>query len=139
MHYVEFLLLLLCACDIYWENFDIFSSRYRRKYFISRKAHIFFFYTFVFSQTHAMMTSKQKVNEWKNYYVKQTLCCVCNRFKQNLWFLILFIKCVINLPELMKKGILNLPDNTLSRNDCNVDPSKGNAPQTRTYKTTPSD
>lgn len=39
----------------------------------------------------------------------------------------------------MKNGILNLPDNTRSRNDCNVDPSKGNAPHTRTYKTTPSD
>jgi hypothetical protein len=39
----------------------------------------------------------------------------------------------------MKNGILNLPDSTRSRNDCNVDPSKGSAPQTSTYNTTPSD
>lgn len=39
----------------------------------------------------------------------------------------------------MKKGIRNRPDNTLSRSDCNVDPSNGNAPQTNTYSTTPSD
>lgn len=44
-----------------------------------------------------------------------------------------------NSPELMKNGILNLPDNTRSRNDCNVDPSNGSAPQTSTYNTTPSD
>lgn len=31
------------------------------------------------------------------------------------------------------------PDKTLSRNDCNVDPSNGNAPQTSTYNTTPND
>ena len=39
----------------------------------------------------------------------------------------------------MKNGIRNRPDKTLSRKDCNVEPSKGNAPQTNTYNTTPSD
>ena len=43
------------------------------------------------------------------------------------------------LPEVIKKGILNRPDRTLSRSDCNVEPSNGNAPQTRTYRTTPKD
>ena len=37
----------------------------------------------------------------------------------------------------MKKGILNLPDKTLSLRDCKEAPSKGSAPQTRTYNTTP--
>jgi hypothetical protein len=44
-----------------------------------------------------------------------------------------------HLPELIKNGILKRPDNTLSRNDCSVEPSNGRAPQTRTYNTTPSD
>jgi hypothetical protein len=44
-----------------------------------------------------------------------------------------------NSPELMKNGIRNRPDKTLSRRDCKVEPSKGNAPQTNTYSTTPSD
>lgn len=39
----------------------------------------------------------------------------------------------------IKNGILNRPDKTLSRTDCNDDPSNGKAPQTRTYNTTPSD
>ena len=39
----------------------------------------------------------------------------------------------------MKNGIRKRPDKTLSRRDCKVDPSKGSAPQTRTYNTTPSD
>lgn len=43
------------------------------------------------------------------------------------------------LPDDIKKGIRNRPDKTRSRNDCNVDPSKGRAPQTRTYSTTPND
>ena len=37
----------------------------------------------------------------------------------------------------MKKGILNLPDSTLSLNWCRVGPSNGSAPHTRTYRTTP--
>lgn len=32
----------------------------------------------------------------------------------------------------IKNGILNRPDKTLSRTDCNDDPSNGRAPQTRT-------
>lgn len=32
----------------------------------------------------------------------------------------------------MKNGIRKRPDNTLSRNDCNVDPSNGKAPHTST-------
>lgn len=40
-------------------------------------------------------------------------------------------------PADMKKGIRNLPLITLSRKDCNVVPSKGRAPHTSTYKTTP--
>lgn len=44
-----------------------------------------------------------------------------------------------NLPELIKNGIRKRPERTRSRNDCSVDPSNGNAPQTRTYRTTPSD
>lgn len=53
--------------------------------------------------------------------------------------IIIYILFFSNSPELMKNGIRNRPDNTRSRSDCNVDPSKGNAPQTSTYKTTPSD
>ena len=41
------------------------------------------------------------------------------------------------LPEDMKKGILNLPERTLSLKDCKVDPSKGSDPHTSTYRTTP--
>lgn len=47
--------------------------------------------------------------------------------------------CVFYSPDDIKKGIRKRPDKTRSRNDCNVDPSKGKAPQTRTYKTTPND
>lgn len=42
-----------------------------------------------------------------------------------------------NIPVLMKYGIRNLPDKTLSLNECNVLPSNGRAPHTNTYKTTP--
>lgn len=49
------------------------------------------------------------------------------------------IKMFNNLPELIKNGIRKRPDNTLSRNDCRVEPSNGNAPQTSTYNTTPND
>lgn len=48
-------------------------------------------------------------------------------------------KYLLSLPELMKNGIRNRPDKTLSRKDCNVEPSNGKAPQTSTYSTTPSD
>jgi len=41
------------------------------------------------------------------------------------------------LPVLIKYGIRNRPDNTLSLNECNVLPSNGSAPQTNTYSTTP--
>jgi len=41
------------------------------------------------------------------------------------------------LPVLIKYGIRNLPDKTLSLSECNVLPSKGSAPQTNTYNTTP--
>lgn len=37
----------------------------------------------------------------------------------------------------MKYGIRNLPDKTLSLSECNVLPSNGRAPHTKTYKTTP--
>ena len=43
------------------------------------------------------------------------------------------------LPEDMKKGILNLPERTLSLRAGNVAASKGRAPHTSTYRTTPSD
>lgn len=36
------------------------------------------------------------------------------------------------LPVLIKKGIRKRPDKTLSLKDCNVAPSNGKAPQTRT-------
>lgn len=42
-------------------------------------------------------------------------------------------------PDDMKNGIRKRPDRTRSRSDCSVEPSKGNAPHTRTYSTTPSD
>lgn len=45
----------------------------------------------------------------------------------------------MHLPDDIQNGIRNLPDRTLSRNDCSVDPSNGRAPQTRTYSTTPKD
>lgn len=45
----------------------------------------------------------------------------------------------IRLPDDIQNGIRNLPDKTLSRSDCSVDPSNGKAPQTRTYSTTPKD
>lgn len=45
----------------------------------------------------------------------------------------------VDLPDDIKKGIRNRPDRTRSRNDCNVDPSNGSAPQTSTYSTTPND
>lgn len=48
-------------------------------------------------------------------------------------------KVLIFQPVLRKNGIRNLPDKTRSLKDCNVDPSNGSAPQTKTYKTTPSD
>lgn len=41
------------------------------------------------------------------------------------------------LPVDMKKGMRNLPLRTRARKFCRVLPSKGNAPQTNTYKTTP--
>ena len=41
------------------------------------------------------------------------------------------------VPEDMKKGILNLPASTRSRSDWRLEPSKGRAPQTSTYSTTP--
>lgn len=37
----------------------------------------------------------------------------------------------------MKYGMRNWPDKTRLRRSCNVEPSKGKAPQTNTYKTTP--
>ena len=37
----------------------------------------------------------------------------------------------------MKKGILNLPASTRSRSDWRLEPSKGRAPHTSTYSTTP--
>lgn len=37
----------------------------------------------------------------------------------------------------MKNGMRNLPATTMERRSCSVFPSNGNAPQTRTYKTTP--
>lgn len=37
----------------------------------------------------------------------------------------------------MKKGIRNFPATTIERKSCKVLPSKGKAPQTKTYKTTP--
>lgn len=43
------------------------------------------------------------------------------------------------LPDDIKNGIRNRPESTRSRSDCSVDPSKGNAPQTSTYSTTPND
>ena len=41
------------------------------------------------------------------------------------------------IPEDMKKGILNLPASTRSRSDWRLEPSKGRAPHTSTYSTTP--
>lgn len=41
------------------------------------------------------------------------------------------------LPVDMKKGMRNLPLRTRARRFCRVLPSKGKAPQTNTYKTTP--
>ena len=40
-------------------------------------------------------------------------------------------------PVDMKKGIRNFPLSTRLRSDCNVLPSKGRAPHTNTYSTTP--
>lgn len=62
--------------------------------------------------------------DWKSVMLRINLI-----FLVRMWF----------TPELIKNGIRKRPDKTLSRKDCNVDPSKGKAPQTRTYKTTPSD
>lgn len=42
-----------------------------------------------------------------------------------------------NLPCDIKNGIRNLPETTILRRSCNVVPSNGKAPQTKTYKTTP--
>lgn len=42
-----------------------------------------------------------------------------------------------NLPCDMKNGIRNLPETTILLRSCNVVPSNGKAPQTKTYKTTP--
>lgn len=44
---------------------------------------------------------------------------------------------VKSLPCDIKNGIRNLPATTMLRRSCNVAPSKGNAPHTRTYSTTP--
>lgn len=41
------------------------------------------------------------------------------------------------LPVDMKKGMRNLPLSTLARRFCSVLPSKGRAPHTSTYSTTP--
>lgn len=41
------------------------------------------------------------------------------------------------LPCDIKNGIRNFPDTTILRRSCNVAPSNGKAPQTKTYKTTP--
>lgn len=60
-------------------------------------------------------------------------------FRLNYSTLIQLNRWTKNSPDDIKKGIRKRPDSTLSRNDCNVDPSKGSAPQTSTYKTTPSD
>jgi hypothetical protein len=43
------------------------------------------------------------------------------------------------VPEDMKNGILNLPDKTRSLRAGKVAASKGRAPHTKTYRTTPSD
>jgi len=41
------------------------------------------------------------------------------------------------LPVDMKKGTLKRPSRTRDRRSCNVLPSNGNAPHTKTYSTTP--
>ena len=47
------------------------------------------------------------------------------------------LKVSICSPEDMKKGILNLPERTRSRNAWRLQASKGSAPHTITYRTTP--
>lgn len=44
---------------------------------------------------------------------------------------------IVILPVDMKNGILNRPSRTRDRRLCNVLPSNGKAPHTRTYSTTP--
>lgn len=43
------------------------------------------------------------------------------------------------LPDDIKNGIRKRPDRTRSLRLCNVEPSNGSAPHTKTYSTTPSD